>query len=219
MARVSKETRLGEGAAQEQMAAEGLDQKNGALAAAVKGEMTTIAGIERDGARGHNATEAQIHELAELVDGEKGSLDSNKNYIAKYSRQGGQMSYHLLAQVLAQEMAITQEAVQAKERLDRSLESAQKVLAGMQGGEAFQALQSIASADELAMTSASKHEELAFWIEKFDRDQKGFADRTEQGFKDARLMQEISQAEMDQDRLEQKRHELQAQAQLEQRTQ
>lgn len=53
----------------------------------------------------------------------------------------------------------------------------------------------------------------------FDRDQKGFEERVEQGFKDAEALQRLAQTEMDQDRMEQKQHELQAAGILDERTQ
>lgn len=112
-------------------------------------------------------------------------------------------------------MTVTRQIHAEGKKLENHLHSVRDMLGHAMTGEAFDTLKKISAADELAVQTGSQNEQLEFWLDMFQEQQKGFKQRVEQGFLDTDALQKLSQAELAKDREDQKLHEMKAKQMLE----
>merc|ERR1719253_2130077 len=198
MARMEEESRLQAIETEEKMAGDKLGRMGSALTGAVANDMANIYGLERAGAREYTASKSRIEEMEKVLDVEHGSLRENQAYLQNFAAHTDAAVLAILATVVGSEMHVVHEDMNQNRQTETNLVGAQKMLSHVTQSEAFQALKTLAMADELAIQSGSTAEELTFWLHKFDEDQKGFNARVQAALGEGAAFQQLMDGEMEQ---------------------
>jgi hypothetical protein len=183
-ARVASATELQGVESAERAAAQELDNQTQALSSVVGGTMGNVSALNEYGVKSYNLTERQVQELEAFVGSERGSQGENRQYLQKYVRQAAVGALVMLADLVAQEMKTAHGAFAKNALLKQQVKGAAGVLGDLTSSEAFQALHTIATSDELALTAGQDHEDLLNWLDIFEGRQGAFEARVNSALED-----------------------------------
>lgn len=214
LARIAEDSATQDIRAETRIGAEKLDRADTELAFSMGKLLGSLGTTEAGLSRTNALTKTQSEEIAKLVGVENGASADNKNYLKTYAVTSAAQALEILTYLISAQMTMVRQNFVYNNNFEKELNGIGYHFNKVTGGAAFKALQSVAQADEDAITIAANHEKLEYWIEQFEKQEKDFQGRVEQGFIDQDALEKMTRAELAQDREEQKKAALKSQEML-----